>query len=160
MDSALTEQLSQAMAKTLEDLTFLLAAPEAWEPAIFTGDELGVGVAFGGHFTGDLVWVCPASAAREMTANMLGLEDDEALAEPQINDALKEVLNIICGNILPILAGSEAVFNLSAPQILDPGTDADFGRPAPPVAKIKLDLEGEPGYLFLFIDDPEVAEAL
>ena len=78
----------------------------------------------------------------------------DSITGDQVQDALKEVINVICGNILPALAGAEAVFNISAPDILDAGQGPEFGRAAPPVGRVKLDLEGEPGYLFLFVDDP------
>ena len=128
MNSALTDQLSQAVAQTVEALTFVFATPEPWEPPVLSGVEISVEVAFEGHFEGDLVFVCPSSAAREMTLNMLGLEEGDAAAEAQIHDALKELVNILCGNILPTLAGAEAVFNLSAPNILAPGSDPNRQR--------------------------------
>lgn len=156
MNSALDEQLSQIVSKTLEDLTFLFTTPESWEMPNYSGDEKLVSVRFMGHFEGDLIFVCPPSVGREMTVNMLGLDDDEGVAEAQIQDALKEVINIICGNILPILAGADAVFNIMAPEILSFNSENNFGRPAAPVAQVKLDLEGESGYLFLFLDDPAV----
>ena len=32
-------------------------------------------------------------------------------------DALGEIGNVICGNVLPALGGKEAVFDLSAPEV-------------------------------------------
>jgi hypothetical protein len=44
-------------------------------------------------------------------------------------DALGEVTNVICGNVLPALAGRDAVFDLGAPRPLDahaaPGSAAE-----------------------------------
>jgi len=155
MNSALEEQLAQTAAKTLEDLTFFFATPERWEATDISGDDYILGAAFNGDFEGYLVFICPPLAGREMTANMLGMDDAESVSSDQVQDALKEVINIICGNILPAVAGAKAMFNISPPEILDSGQEPEFGRNAPPVGRAKLDLEGEPGYLFLFVDDPE-----
>lgn len=156
MNSVLEDKLSQTMAKTLEDLTFCFATPEPWQPPILDDEQIALGVHFGGHWEGYLGFICPVSAGRAMTVNMLGLDDDETVAQTQIHDALKEVLNIICGNILPVLAGTDAVFDISAPQVVDLDQGATFGRPLPPALKTKLDLEGQPSYLFVFLEDPLV----
>ena len=154
MNSALEEKLAQTAAKTLEELTFCFATPERWEPPDFTGDEYVLGAQFAGYCGGYLVFICPAGSGREMTTNMLGLDEDDAVTGEQVQDALKEVINIICGNILPTLAGVEAVFNIAQPKIMDVGQAPEFGRETPPVGRVRLDLEGESGYLFLFVDDP------
>ena len=150
-------QLVETVQKTLEDLTFTFATPEGWEAPVFFGDEMGLGVAFKGHFEGYLYFVCAAESGREMTVNMLGLDDEETVPPEQIEDALKEVINIICGNILPVMAGAKAVFNIAAPEIQPPTQAPNCGRETEPVARIKMDLDGEPSYLFLFIDDSDVA---
>jgi hypothetical protein len=45
---------------------------------------------------------------------------------PLQRDALGEVANVVCGNLLPLVAGAEAVFRLSAPEWL---TEATVSRP-------------------------------
>ena len=55
-----------------------------------------------------------------LAANMLGLA--EPLTDAVQADALGEIVNVICGNLLPGIAGPEPIFDISAPQILDVNT--------------------------------------
>jgi CheY-specific phosphatase CheX len=154
MNSALHDQLSQIASKTLEDLAFLFATPLEWKEPDDSSDDTWIGAKFQGHCEGQLIFICPTDPGREITINMLGLDDDDDVVETQIQDALKEVVNIICGNILPAMAGTDAVFNISAPEILNPGSGEYLARPEAMVAKAHLDLEGESGYALVFLDDP------
>jgi CheY-specific phosphatase CheX len=57
----------------------------------------------------------------ELAANMLGVGDGADVAEEQQHDALKELANVICGNLLPALAGSVPVFHIDAPRLITDG---------------------------------------
>jgi hypothetical protein len=48
---------------------------------------------------------------------MLGVDEPPATAQQY--DALGEIANVICGNLLPRIAGPQAVFQLSPPRLLD-----------------------------------------
>ncbi|MCL2220539.1 MAG: chemotaxis protein CheX [Chitinispirillia bacterium] len=52
-----------------------------------------------------------------LASNMLGIEPDDGQASELADDALKESLNVICGNFLTEAYGEEAVFSLTAPVI-------------------------------------------
>ena len=57
--------------------------------------------------------------AQELTENMLGLDEGEAeISSDDQADALKETINVICGNLLPAIAGKDAVFDIQPPEIL------------------------------------------
>jgi chemotaxis protein CheY-P-specific phosphatase CheC len=62
---------------------------------------------------------------KELSANMLGVDDEETTKD-QRHDALKETMNILCGNLLPAIAGKEAVFDIGAPKI-----EGEEGFPEP-----------------------------
>jgi hypothetical protein len=68
--------------------------------------------------------------APELAVNMLGLDDDVQVSPADQKDALREMLNIICGNLLPALAGDQAVFDIEAPEIF---LHTDAGKPEPTV---------------------------
>jgi CheY-specific phosphatase CheX len=61
-----------------------------------------------------------------LAANMLGQAN--APPEEQQHDALGEVANVVCGNLLPRIAGAKEVFQLGPPQLVEwndaPGDDA------------------------------------
>jgi chemotaxis protein CheY-P-specific phosphatase CheC len=72
---------------------------------------------FAGPFTGALILMAPRAFCDQTAANVLGLEADEPEAQRGAEDALKELLNIACGNLLTTLAGEEPVFDLSIPKV-------------------------------------------
>jgi hypothetical protein len=67
---------------------------------------------------GALTVAVSGDVADALAANMLGT----AHAGPaERRDAVGELANVVCGNVLPLLAGREAVFRLGAPELLAPG---------------------------------------
>ena len=87
----------------------------------------------------------------ELSANMLGVDDQDTDREQRL-DALKETINILCGNLLPALAGKEAVFDIGAPKI--EGEEEGFAAPsddASDASSLRLSFDGEPCDLRLFI---------
>ena len=72
-----------------------------------------VRVAFVGPLRGCLALRVTDDVARACAENMLGAEPQQIAL---VRDALGEVANVVCGNLLPELAGRDAVFHLDAPQ--------------------------------------------
>ncbi len=70
---------------------------------------------FKGQLTGTLDIAVPIMMCRELAGNVLGLADEE-LTPDASKDAIKELLNVTCGNLLTALAGEEAVFEVCAPE--------------------------------------------
>ena len=60
-------------------------------------------------------WLGLGLFAAALAANMLGVSDAEADARTR-RDALGEVANVVCGNVLPLVGGRHAVFHLGAPH--------------------------------------------
>ena len=85
-----------------------------------------------------------------VSANMLGTDEDSDDASEASIDALKEALNIFCGNLLTEMAGEEPVFDLGTPQVLESlsemsGTDL--------AVETWLEADGFPALMRLQIDD-------
>ncbi len=114
--------------------------------------DAAVEVTFQGPFRGRLVLVVSGPVLSEVAGNMLGEEPAEASREAQL-DALGELANVICGNVLPEIAGDLETFALTPPALLaqipggpTPGADAigvvqvglDEGS-----AEVRILLEGE-----------------
>jgi hypothetical protein len=132
--------LQQAGIDTLEKLAFLFAFPDEERQAPGEGGCLAARVRFSGPFDGQLAILMALGALPELAANMLGIEGEEATPEAQ-QDALREALNVICGNLLPAWAGAESLFNIQPPEILDDrGLAALLERPGRrAVARLALD---------------------
>jgi CheY-specific phosphatase CheX len=132
------EALSRVAVKTLEKLAFMFSFPDPEESE--PEDAMRVAVDFKGVFTGSLLMEISRGAVPELAANMLGIEPACDSTLEQCEDALKEALNVICGNLLPVIAGSEEVFHIDAPRLVSgPGAEPSF--PAEPSGVSRLLLE-------------------
>ncbi len=107
-------------------------------------------ISFKGPFEGTVALSVTSELLPEICANMLGLDSDETAPAAQQRDAFKELLNVICGNLLPKLAGQDAVFYVETADILCdteiPATVDDL----PSIATAQLQLEGGWAEMALF----------
>ncbi len=109
--------LLQAAVLTFEEVCFL--CPEIEHVIAPSPDtrEVAATIRFCGAFCGGVCLRLSAGLLPVVTANMLG--EPEAPADQQY-DALGEITNIICGNVLPQIVPPHEVFQLAPPQIIDP----------------------------------------
>lgn len=148
------EILSRVASETLEQLTFLFSFP-ADEKIKTELDSVAVArVMFTGPFSGALVITVSAQVLSELTANMLGVDCEEVTTSHQKDDALKESINVICGNLLPAIAGRQAIFDIGSPEIIT-GSEAikeatEEYAGCPPTSIVSLDIDGEQCTLYLF----------
>jgi CheY-specific phosphatase CheX len=116
MTQKVDDILSQVVEETLSQLAFVFPEDFGYdEPNDALLEITGV-VEFSGPFSGSLIMETSASILTEMTANMLGSNPSEA-SEDEKADALKEILNVICGNLLPKIGGTSAVFDIGPPRV-------------------------------------------
>lgn len=108
--------LRDVAARTLEGLAMMFLVPPEEAPARGTA-VLCAGVAFSGPLQGRLALEACPGLVRSLAGNMLGLEDHQNPSQQQQGDALKELANVVCGNLLPELAGDREVFHLDAPEL-------------------------------------------
>jgi chemotaxis protein CheY-P-specific phosphatase CheC len=113
MSKPLDGKLRDVAEKTLESMAFLLANPEGDADA--AGPRANVVIGFAGAFNGQLNVTVHKAVLPELAANMLGLEDGASAPEEQQVDALKELTNVLLGNLLPAAAGTAAEFNVGVP---------------------------------------------
>ncbi|MFH1982207.1 MAG: chemotaxis protein CheX [Pseudomonadota bacterium] len=149
MRDRVTEILINETIDTLEKLAFIFAEAADAPDAITGVDLISVSADYSGPYSGRLVMGFAADGLIALAANMLGLDEDDEITDAEQQDALKEALNIICGNVLPAVAGSEAVFNIAAPQLIA-GVSAEDAAAARAVARLTMD-EGAL-ILYLFCD--------
>ena len=73
-------------------------------------------VGLAGTYTGIISIHCPLTLARRVTANMLGMEPDEAGED--VNDALGEIANMLGGYVKQVLSKGGLDINLSIPTVI------------------------------------------
>ena len=117
--------LRSATISTFEELALLMA--DVADAADGGGAPLagGVRVGFEGPLRGALTVRVTADVLDAVAANMLGRAVPSG--DPLCRDALGELANVLCGAVLPSLAGRRAEFLLSPPAWLG-------AAPVPPPA--------------------------
>jgi len=153
--SELERALYRAAVLTFEELAFALPMPEpAGRP--LEGPTVRARVAFRGPFAGQVVVAVADGMLPVLAANMLG--EEAPPPRPEQEDALGELANVVCGNVLPAVAGRERVFHLDAPAPLPPGSDP--ARPGEQLlVSVVLPLDEGAAWVSLF-GDAECAAAL
>jgi CheY-specific phosphatase CheX len=155
MSISLEKALYRAAALTFEQLGFMLPSPELAQKQLTATPKVAVTVRFLGPVNGRLTVLLCGDLLPAITANMLGEESSPTLE--QQHDALREIANVICGNMLPLIAGTKPVFNVDFPQVM---TDPAMFPPVPPLAFSQLGIEGGRAELKLFVDNPKALEEL
>ena len=166
MKEQLNNIISQVAVDTLEKLAFIFSFQEDERDSCEFSSVTAAIISFTGPFTGELVITFPITALPELAANMLGLDDEDEVSLDQQHDALKETINIICGNILPAVFGKQFIFNMGSPEIIDEAeaikkaVKNDDETMAESIVRLALDEGGCD--LFLFVDGeiPEEVVAL
>ncbi|MCP3950744.1 MAG: chemotaxis protein CheX [Desulfobacterales bacterium] len=131
--------------QTLEKLAFIFAMPEEEDIEPEEGQTVDVAIRFNGPFSGSMLILYPQGDLDELAANMLGLDDEDEISGDQKLDALKETINIVCGNILPEIGGKEAIFDIAPPAIInEPGARPDVTD----AVKVQLDLDEGPCFIY------------
>jgi len=128
MNDHLNDKLYNVTAMAFEEMAFVFQSPELAEKYAGHAVEAVASVKFEGPFKGKLVLKAYQGLSRVIAANMLG-EDEPS--ERQQYDALGEMANIICGNMLPSIADKQDIFHLNAPQIIREQPAADFNLDQP-----------------------------
>lgn len=122
--------LRVAATLAFEELGLLCVGAAVDTPSALDALPAAVSVAFDGAHAGCLTLRVSDDVFRALAENMLGLEGDDA--EPWRWDALGEMANVICGNALPFILGTQARLTLAAPA-----------RSAPPVSGFASEVELE-----------------
>jgi CheY-specific phosphatase CheX len=138
MNNTWKTALLQAAVLTFEELCFLFPETALTEEQQHAPADAAVCVRFQGPFHGALQVRLCGQVLPLVAANMLG-EGDTPTPSQQL-DALGEIANIICGNLLPHIARAHEVFQLDAPQVVD-ADDTPASLSMACVTNVQLGLE-------------------
>jgi len=152
MNEKIDNKILKVTAETLEKLVFMFASPYDPEKSTEGDPDTGVSVSFTGPFSGTLGMKVSGEVLSEIAVNMLGVDDEDEITPEDQSDALKETINIICGNILPVIGGKQAVFNIGAPMIIPEGEDIKGNDGEELVSDVKFSLDEGRCDLVLFVN--------
>lgn len=151
MSNSLRPRLYSATAQTFENLGFLLPASDLNDEQRSARIAALVEVGFSGKFDGRVVLGVSAGVLPAMAGNMLG-EDGDSLSREMQLDALGELANVICGNVLPEIAGLAETFALAPPRAIP-----EWG-PAPPSCRVEVGLDEGRAEVRLFLERTAAGE--
>ena len=113
------EKIQSVFADVLEHMAFMFADP-ADEPTLpeQSSGTIAAGIQFSGEMAGEIRLVSTTALAAELASNLLGTDLDD-VDDHQLIEAMKELLNVTCGQVLTQIAGSDPVFDLTPPQVFE-----------------------------------------
>lgn len=142
-------ELYQTAAMTFEQLAFMFVTPELEEDHRDDSVQAAATVEFEGPLSGRLVISANGELLEPLASNMLGL--DEA-SEMQQCDALGEVSNVVCGNIMPRIAQSSEAFRITSPNVVLGDIPADWAV-ASPSLRVSLPFEEGRADVMLYVSE-------
>jgi CheY-specific phosphatase CheX len=117
------ETLLRLLEVVLEQLAFMFIEEAEKEDLIVRdGDYIHVSMGFTGFQQGHIEMALHQGMSYLVAANILGIEDDDMIKK-SADDAVRELLNIYCGQMLTTIFSSEDVFDLSVPEVKKLGID-------------------------------------
>lgn len=111
-------KISGEFCKILETVAFMFVEPlEKEDLPVFPADFIQAEVSFTGECDGRCSVAVLSEMCVEISANILGNDLNETLQQVAAVDAVKEIANITCGNVLTALYGDKPVFTITPPEV-------------------------------------------
>lgn len=134
----------QALARSLETMAFASPAPPAATPPPAPSSPCRVSITYRGPRNGTLELVSGMDFGRFLASNILGVDPSDEQAAIGAADALKELVNVTCGVLLPTLpVQTDVRFRMDVPQLAGL-SEAEWDRFAARPGVAVLEVEGHP----------------
>jgi len=114
-------------------------------------------VEFSGPFRGSLLLSASSGMLEPLATNMLGLDEGISPSQEQKQDAFRELINVICGNLLPVIASPREVFDVHEPRWLAGSDDAPAAGGLKELGVVEVELDAGHVRLALFTQSPSAA---
>jgi len=149
MSEPTPEMLTEVLSNVLEEAAFFMIEPEA-VPESFDGEVFAASIDFEAMRGGQLRLIASRNLARNLAANMLGIDPADAEADEQGRNALGEILNVLGGAFVTRHFGTKTPFQLGLPTVADEPDGARHSTCATAVRVdtgdvVVLELDLEPG---------------
>ena len=113
------ERLTEVLTRVLETMVFVLPGPDVDRvdaPVEKTMRACAI-IRFTGEFNGKVMLTVPANILPDLLRDMLGEDVDALHSSKQMCDALGELANVMCGNLLIEVVGGKPVFDLKRADV-------------------------------------------
>ena len=131
--------LTAVFSEVLANMAFLFTEPPGEAPAV-PASWLNCSIQYRGPKCGRLVLRTTPQFALSLAANLLNVDPETPEALGQGQDALKELVNVFCGQLLTTIYGREKTFDLSIPAI----SEAAAPLPSGGAEEAELYVDGQP----------------
>lgn len=129
------EMLAEVLSSVLEEAAFFMIEPEP-VPGQYDGEVFSATIDFEAARGGQLRLTASRNLARNLAANMLGIDPSDAEADEQGRNALGEILNVLGGAFITRHFGTKVPFQLGLPTVADEVSPA---RHATCAAAVRVD---------------------
>jgi CheY-specific phosphatase CheX len=116
LESASRPALPELVTEVLGNLAFMVTDDHDARPPSEIA-WLACEVNYYGPHAGALRCWCTRPFATALAANLLGIEADEEDARAAAEDALREFMNVLCGQLVTAWYGTTATYNLTIPIV-------------------------------------------
>lgn len=149
-----TETLRTILSNVLADLAFMFTEDQEEAGGTTADVWLETEIGYRGPCRGTLRFHCTREFSIQLAANLLGLSPDDPQAESGADDAVREFMNIVCGQLITALHGTEAVFDLTIPVLRELMQMPSFAD-SESARATNLFVEGQRLHLVYTVDEPE-----
>jgi hypothetical protein len=129
------EMLAEVLSSVLEEAAFFMIEPEP-VPETFDGEVFCATIDFEAVRGGQLRLTASRNLARNLAANMLGIDANDPEADEQGRNALGEILNVLGGAFVTRHFGTKTPFQLGLPSV---GDEPPAVRHATCAAAVRVD---------------------
>lgn len=150
MNTRIEKAMEEAAIGTFEDICFMYPVPELKNVQKSLKPEAAAEVRYKGNYKGKLLIETRGQLLSAITANILSTETP---GSRQKKDALGELANIICGNIVPYLGRGDKGYKIESPRTLHKKELLDKTKPGKLLAKVTLNFNEGRADIKFYIDD-------
>ncbi len=135
------EFLAESLQSVIEKMVFMIT-DALDDDELDTGavDLLRAEMEFSGSRSGKAVLAAQSDLCAEIAENILGIDHDD-VDQSSLEDALREILNMTCGQYLTSRWGEEQVFDLTVPGVTTIDTE-QWTELAQDEQSVVIDAEG------------------
>jgi chemotaxis protein CheY-P-specific phosphatase CheC len=116
----------------MEALGHVLVSMVAMSPRIagakdmpeMKGEALNVRIDYTGKHAGELGLIMEQPLASRIAARILGLEKTDDLFDDMLEDAVRELINVVCGHFVTLMYGYSPILKVSTPKVFRIGSPA------------------------------------
>ena len=114
----ITDALLAGAKEVFETMVFMDIDKSSEPDQTLEGDTLLGSITFQGNLEGCLTICCGLPCAKTIAANMLGMEPGEEISEPEICDAIGEIVNMVIGSVKARIQDSIGTIQVSIPTVV------------------------------------------